>query len=107
MENYLKNVQRDVHEDILAGYHDRDQRTIRDMLFMGLAEEAGEVAGIGKRILRGYDKDKTVATPEHLCEELGDVLWYLAGIADGFDLTLDDIWEYNRKKLEERYGNRV
>lgn len=105
MEKYLKNVQQDVHEDILEGYQERNQDIIRDMLFMGLAEEAGEVVGIGKRILRNYDKDKSVATSEHLCEELGDVLWYLVGIADGFGLTLDDIWRYNRKKLEERYGD--
>lgn len=105
MEKYLKNVQQDVHEDILKGYQERNQDIIRDMLFMGLAEEAGEVVGIGKRILRNYDKDKSVATSEHLCEELGDVLWYLTGIADGFGLTLDDIWRYNRKKLEERYGD--
>lgn len=105
MKKYLKNVQQDVHEDILKDYQERNQDIIRDMLFMGLAEEAGEVVGIGKRILRNYDKDKSVATSEHLCEELGDVLWYLAGIADGFGLTLDDIWRYNRKKLEERYGD--
>lgn len=105
MEKYLKNVQQDVHEDILKGYRDRSQDIVRDMLFMGLAEEAGEVVGIGKRILRNYSKDKQVATSEHLCEELGDTLWYLTGIADGFGLTLDDIWRYNRKKLEERYGD--
>lgn len=105
--NYtLKDVQSTVHDEVVRDYWGGDTpiMEIRDMMFLGLAEEAGEVAGICKRLIRGRDVDSEKANREHLSEELGDVLWYLSAIADGFELSLDDIWAQNRDKLEERYG---
>lgn len=105
--NYtLKDVQDMVHDEVARDYWSGDTplNEIRDMMFLGLAEEAGEVAGICKRLIRGRDVDSEKANREYLAEELGDVLWYLAAIADGFGLSLDDIWQQNRHKLEERYG---
>lgn len=105
--NSLQKVQKDVENDINTDYKDVDSVLLRDMLFLGLSEEAGEVAGICKRMIRMYDRDKDKISIDHLAEELGDVLWYLAGVANYHDLSLSDIWQVNRKKLEERYGNRV
>ena len=67
---------------------------------MGLFEEAGEVAGLFKRLLRGdYDPDM-VATKLH--KELGDVLWYVSRIAADNGWTLQSIAEANIDKLESR-----
>ena len=77
---------------------------LKSMMASGLAEEAGEVNGLYKRELRNFPKDKPRCTTEHFQEELGDVLWYLVGVAHTHGLTLQDIWDYNVKKLEARYG---
>lgn len=67
---------------------------------MGLFEEAGEVAGLFKRMLRGDYSPDVVATKLH--KELGDVLWYLSRIAADNGWTLQDIAETNIEKLESR-----
>lgn len=67
---------------------------------MGLNEEAGEVAGLACR-----ECYKKIQMPkESWLEELGDVLWYLTATTIAKGLTLEDLWQYNVKKLEERYG---
>ncbi len=69
---------------------------------LGLANEAGEVAGKVKKIFR--DKDGVIgeAEREALRSELGDVLWYLAQVCTELDLFLDDVAENNLKKLFDR-----
>ena len=67
---------------------------------MGLLEEAGEVAGVFKRMLRGdYDPDQA-ATKLH--KELGDILWYLGQIAYDNGWKLSEIAQTNIEKLESR-----
>ncbi len=66
---------------------------------LGVAGEAGELAGaIKKHLSHGHDLDK-----EHIREELGDVLWYLAEIAAALDMTLEEVAEANIAKLKARY----
>ena len=50
--------------------------------------------------IEGLDKDDN----ELMCEELGDVLWYLIAVAQEKGLTLDEIFMYNQIKCTERYG---
>ena len=69
------------------------------MLALGVGGEAGEVMEIMKK---GHRPDKTVDIP-HLEEEIGDVLWYLATLADYYGLDLEDIAENNLDKLGKRY----
>lgn len=67
---------------------------------MGLFEEAGEVAGIFKRMLRGdYPPDQAAL---RLFKELGDVMWYISQIAEDNNWTLRDVAEGNLEKLESR-----
>lgn len=67
---------------------------------MGLLEEAGEIAGIFKRYLRGdYTGDVAVSK---LHKELGDVLWYLARVAADNGFKLSEIAKTNLDKLESR-----
>jgi NTP pyrophosphatase (non-canonical NTP hydrolase) len=66
-------------------------------LTLGLASEAGEVAGKLKKFIRGDKPD-----PEGFLSELSDVLWYLARLCDNIGITMEDLADYNYKKLEQR-----
>ena len=66
---------------------------------LGLAEEAGEVAGKVKKWLRG---DTEVLNIEATKKEMGDVLWYLASLATDLGITLEDIALTNIQKLQDR-----
>jgi NTP pyrophosphatase (non-canonical NTP hydrolase) len=68
-------------------------------MLLGLASETGEVADKVKKALR--DNDGYFTIPE-LAMELGDVLWYVAGIATQLGLSLDDVAALNLKKLSDR-----
>jgi len=71
---------------------------------MGLGNEAGEVMGKIKKWLRGDDGDEgmSIERKKALKDELGDVLWYLAILANDLDLDLDDIAKTNIGKLKSR-----
>lgn len=65
---------------------------------MGLASEAGEVAGKVKK----YIRDGGEFPVEDLKKELGDVLWYVAVLAAEFKIDLSDVAEANVNKLMDR-----
>jgi len=69
---------------------------------LGLANEAGEVAGKVKKIFRDKGGVIGAAEREALKSELGDVLWYLAQVCTELDLSLDEVAEHNLKKLFDR-----
>lgn len=66
---------------------------------LGLAGEAGEVVDILKKHLHhGHPLDAAKVS-----KELGDVLWYVALIADRCGLNLNDVAKENVEKLKRRY----
>ena len=69
---------------------------------LGLAGESGECCDIVKKNrFQGHELNK-----EHLIEELGDVMWYIAETASGLGVTLEEVAQYNLDKLHKRYhGN--
>lgn len=69
------------------------------LLTLGVCGEAGEVAEIVKK---GHRPGREIDLP-HLKEEIGDVLWYLATLADTYGFKLSDIAKDNIDKLNERY----
>lgn len=69
---------------------------------LGLANEAGEVAGKVKKLFRDKGGHIGEADREALKQELGDVLWYLAQIATELGLSLQEIAEANLHKLFSR-----
>ena len=91
----------------LNGYQRMARRTagtkqkydkMEEALF-GLAGEVGELCDHYKKHKhQGHDLDYN-----HMAEEAGDVLWYLAEIADALGLTLEDIARRNIDKLRKRY----
>ena len=72
---------------------------------LGLAEEAGEVAGKVAKHLRAKGKLNWDSDPEltkSISKELGDVLWMVAEIATVYGLELEDVMNENIAKLTDR-----
>jgi NTP pyrophosphatase (non-canonical NTP hydrolase) len=68
---------------------------------LGIAGEAGEVADLlKKQLFHGKQEDA-----DKLCEELGDVLWYVSTIAKLHGLSLSEVAAFNLRKLRKRYPN--
>ncbi len=68
---------------------------------LGLAGECGEVIDIIKKVIF----HQHYLDPDKLVRELGDVLWYLACIAQAAHISLDDVATTNIAKLKARYGD--
>lgn len=68
---------------------------------LGLCSEAGEFAGVVKKVLRG-DSFTAGSLRERLISELGDVLWYVSACATELGLELNDVAEHNIAKLTVR-----
>ena len=69
---------------------------------LGLASEAGEVAGKLKRVIREDNNQITEDMRSDLKKELGDVLWYINFLATKLNLTLEEVAEANVEKLHSR-----
>lgn len=69
---------------------------------LGLASEAGEVAGKVKKALRDGDGRFTEKRLKALSAEIGDVLWYCSALASDLGLNLGDIASENINKLLSR-----
>ncbi|NES29722.1 hypothetical protein GCE86_25550 [Micromonospora terminaliae] len=71
-------------------------------LVLGLVGESGEIAEKFKKWVRDLDSDESRIDRADIAKELGDVLWYVAVLADYLDLSLDDIAAGNLAKLASR-----
>lgn len=69
-------------------------------LGLGLASEAGEVAGKVKKLIRDGSYDSVA-----LMHEVGDVLWYAARLCDALGFELEDVMQVNYAKLTKRKDN--
>lgn len=74
-----------------------------DYLSLGIASEAGEVAGKMKKWIRDGDSNTTREEwVQAMSSEIGDVLWYCARLADELGLSLSQIADDNMTKLLDR-----
>ena len=71
-------------------------------LAVGLCEEAGEVAGKIKKVVRDHHGFFTAGEEAAVAFELGDVLWYLANQAYRMGYKLSDIADINMEKINSR-----
>ncbi|MFI5695645.1 nucleoside triphosphate pyrophosphohydrolase family protein [Kribbella sp. NPDC051586] len=76
-------------------------------LLLGLVGEAGEIAEKAKKIVRDKDSDFSQWDPDDLKKELGDTLWYIAVLADHFDVPLEEIAHLNLTKLADRQARNM
>lgn len=92
----LNDYQRAAGRTSSAPWPERERLLVQTL---GLCGEAGEVADLVK-------KDAWHGQPltdERLCDELGDVLWYLADVARARGIDLELVAARNIAKLERRY----
>jgi NTP pyrophosphatase (non-canonical NTP hydrolase) len=74
---------------------------------MGVAGEAGEVIEKWKKIVAYKDGKIGDEDLAELAKELGDVVWYIAVLAQSLGLSFDDIMLRNVKKLQDRKERQV
>lgn len=74
---------------------------------MGVAGEAGEVLEKWKKIVAYKDGQVTPEARDELAKELGDVVWYIAVLAESLGLSFDDVMQRNVEKLKSRQARGV
>ena len=88
-------------------YQRQAKKTLRpecdnlEYLALGLNGEAGEVADKIKKVIRGDGELNEVT----LMSELGDVLYYVAMLAQNIGFDLEYVAWMNNRKLENRVKN--
>jgi len=71
---------------------------------LGLGEEAGEVSGKVKKIIRdkgGIFTDKDII---EIKKEIGDTFWYLTSLCETLEITMEDVATANIEKLQSRHA---
>jgi NTP pyrophosphatase (non-canonical NTP hydrolase) len=71
-------------------------------LSLGMASEAGEVAGKLKKVIRDKNNVLTEESAAQLIDEAGDVLWYISQLARELGYDLSEVADRNIKKLRSR-----
>ena len=74
---------------------------------MGISGEAGEVLEKWKKIVAYRNGEVTEDDTNDFAKELGDVVWYIAVMAESLGLSFDDIMQRNVKKLADRQKRNV
>jgi NTP pyrophosphatase (non-canonical NTP hydrolase) len=93
---------RALETDRTPGMADGSTDVARLIPLLGLAGEAGQLLSEYKKRLR--DGPKHVRFVDHVAEELGDILWYVANLASKYDLDLDDVAAQNLRKVRALHG---
>lgn len=96
--NILENYQEFVESTKAGNLSFKEQMMLAGL---GLTGEAGEVADlIKKKFFHKHEIDRN-----EFVKEIGDVLWYLAFLANSMGIDLDECIDVNINKLNNRYPN--
>jgi len=105
----INEYQTKAHTFALYPYGHIDEGSEADYLYpaLGLAEEAGEVAGKYAKAIRdckgGIDNERK----EAIIKELGDVCWFVAELSTLLDVPLQEVMLRNINKLTSRLNRGV
>jgi NTP pyrophosphatase (non-canonical NTP hydrolase) len=80
--------------------YDKEYKLVYPVL--GLVNEAGEVAGKIKKLMRDDEGQLTEERFNDILSELGDVLWYVTAVADDLGVSISDVFFNNYQKLKSR-----
>ena len=69
---------------------------------LGLSGEVGELMNQIKKIYRDDNGKISTVRKTDLKKEIGDVLWYIARVADDLNIDLTEAVELNLEKLNSR-----
>ena len=91
-----------------AMYPNVGRCSVIGLAYLGLGlGEAGEVQGKIKKVIRHDMGIVTDDKKREIVAELGDVLWYVARIADELRVPLSEIADSNLSKLKSRHDRGV
>ena len=68
---------------------------------LGVVGEAGELANITKKIIRDKNGQATDEDVQKITEKLGDTFYYIAVLAEYFNINLEEVASKNLQKSEE------
>lgn len=71
---------------------------------LGITGEAGEIAEKVKKIIRDSNGHVNDDTKKEIIKEMGDVLWYLAVLAEHLGYNFDEVGKANIAKLRDRHA---
>ena len=102
-ENYTLYGDMDTYQEkaVETAIYDPDHAVTYPLI--GLVGEVGEFANKYKKVLR----DGAHFTTQDATAELGDILWYIANLANDLDISLSDVAYYNVRKLRDRQARGV
>jgi len=102
---YKKISDLDMYQKVAltTAIYPREQAIIYPTL--GLTGEAGEVANKVKKIIRDGSNTNDDNLVSEIKSEIGDCLWYIAVLANDFNIKLSDIASANIEKLALRKQN--
>jgi NTP pyrophosphatase (non-canonical NTP hydrolase) len=69
---------------------------------LGIAGEGGEIAEKVKKYIRDNKATISDEQKKELAKEIGDVLWYLAVLANTLGVSFDEVAKMNLAKLASR-----
>lgn len=71
-------------------------------LALAMCGEAGELADKVKKVIRDHNGVYADDLRRAIAEELGDVMWYAANLADAIGYDLEGVCKMNIEKIESR-----
>lgn len=90
--------------------HNEDGKETRvDYVYpaLGLAEEAGEVAGKFAKAVRDNNGVIDSERKEAIIKELGDVCWFVAELSTLLNVSMEEVMQKNIDKLDSRRNRGV
>lgn len=103
-KNYIQDAIRTESNNFTAMNERLNDDGLKRLLHagIGISTEAGEfLDALKKHIFYGKDLDKV-----NLAEEMGDLFWYMAIVADELGFEFEEVMTRNIQKLKARYGEK-